>query len=128
MSEPLLLYTLKQLVLAITGKNATAEMIVDLEDLLEGNGLDDENYVPIWVPQIFQALTEKKIIPATQQTPAIKEGASYYNFFDELSQIIPMKWVEYGEYFLMQFPPLDLEAKISLEDNSYEVRAITKTV
>lgn len=126
MSESLILHTLKQLVAAITKKNASAEMIIELEDLLEGNGLDDENCVPAWIPQIFQALAEKKIIPATQQTPAIKEGASYYNFFDELSQIIPMKWVEYGEYFLMQFTPLDLEAKISLEDNSYEVRAITK--
>lgn len=127
MEQTLLPNSLKKLVLVITGKEPSEDLIAELEEVIEGNGLDDAAKVPAWLPAIFSALAERRTIPASKQTPAETEGASFYNFFDELSHIIPMNWVEFGEYFLMQFASIGLEAKVSLEDTSYEVRAISKT-
>ena len=127
MSENPLFDTLKHLFHVITGTVPSPDLLTDLEDLIEGNGLDDTDHIPAWIPSVFQAVVDKKTIPVAKQTPAAKEGASFYNFFDELSQIMPMTWVEYGEYFLMQFEPVALEIKVSLEDGTYEVRPISKT-
>ena len=126
MKKTALLNSILALIKTVTGAEASPELTEAIEDTMEGSGLDDELATPSWITEIFQALSEKRTVPVSTQTKASIDGASFYNFFDELSQVVPMTWVEYGEYFLMQFPSIGLEAKISLEDNSYAVRPLSQ--
>ncbi len=127
MEDSKLFEILQELVQVTSGHAASEETLEELRDVIENSDLEDPEKVPDWLLDLLSGLVEKRIIPRSPQTAAAKEGASSHNFLVELADVIEMNWVEFGEYFLMQFPLLGLEAKVSIEEGTYAVRPIAET-
>ena len=126
MEDSKLLQALEQLVQVVTGRPPSQEKVSELWDVIENSYLDEPENVPSWLLDMFNALVEKRPVPPTEMTSAKGEDGSPYNFLVELGEVVEADWVEYGEYFLMQFPSIGLEAKVSIEDGKYQVRPINQ--
>ncbi|MCT7984894.1 hypothetical protein NG796_16610 [Laspinema sp. A4] len=126
MEDSKLLEILQALVQVTSGHAPSEETLEELRDVIENSDLDDSEKVPNWLLDLLSGLVEQRMIPPSPQTAAAKSGGSSHNFLVELADVIEMNWVEFGEYFLMQFPSLGLEAKVSIEDSTYAVRPIAE--
>lgn len=100
------------------------EILEEVDDIIENNYLDEVENVPSWLTEMFLALVEERIVQPMPLTAAEGGNGSPTNFLVELQDLLDMEWVEYGEYFVMQFPTIGLEAKVSVEENTYTVRKL----
>ncbi len=116
---------LLELMKLVNERTPDADSIEEADDILENNYLDEDDNVPTWLLDMFQALVEQRQASTTPMTTDSGENASPTNFLVEIQDLLDMVWVEYGEYFLMQFPAIGLEAKVSAEENAYSVRKIS---
>ncbi|AFY83493.1 hypothetical protein [Oscillatoria acuminata] len=127
MEDSKLLEILQELVQITSGHTPSEETLEELQDVIENSDLDHPEKVPDWLLDLLSGLVEKRIISSSKQTVAAKTGGSSYNFLVELADVIDVNWLEFGEYFLMQFPAIGLEGKVSIEEGTYAVRPIAET-
>ncbi len=124
MQETSLFDLVKELDRIASGQPIDDTRAVELCAVIENSYLDDPANVPTWLLDLFDALIHKRIVPPSPQTSAAGDGGSPYNFLVELADVVDMNYIEGGEYFIIQFPTIGVEAKISLEDSNYTVRSI----
>ena len=107
-----------------SGKEPDEQRIVELNAVIENSSLDNPANVPVWLVDLFDALVYKRAVPSTKQTEPTGNGGFPYLFLDQLADVVDMDYIEGGEYFVIQFPNIDLEAIVSLKENNYSVRLI----
>lgn len=113
-----------ELLALVNKREPDEESIEEVDDILENNYLNDDENVPSWLTDMFRALIEERAVQPSPLTTAVGDDGSPTNFLVELQDLLDMEWVEYGEYFLMQFPSIGFEAKVSAEENTYAVRKL----
>ena len=124
MEETRLLDLVRALDHLTSRKPPDEQRVGELNAIIVNSKLDDPANIPVWLIDLLDALVHMRPLPPTQQIVSIADGGIAQNFLVELADVVDMDYIEGGEYFVIQFPTIDLEAIVSLEQNNFSVRLI----
>ena len=98
------------------------------DELLENNELEDQGAAPSWLIDFLTAVRDRKVTGHwVDFTRDSGDDTNVFDFIRQLHQVLPIKYENNEESWLLTFPQLHLEACISLEGSCYKVSGIGDT-
>ncbi|KRE75498.1 hypothetical protein [Paenibacillus sp. Soil750] len=99
-----------------------------LAEHIAENELDEAGAAPSWLIDLLTAVNDRKV---TGHWVDFKRGTgddtNVFDFIRHLHEVLPIKYENNEESWLLTFPKLQLEACISLEGSCYKVSGIGDT-
>ncbi len=95
-----------------------------LEDLLYGDGFDQEQDIPDWFMDFFYCILTQTEKDKTRFTFENYKKCDPFNFIADLHDVVDFELIDTGEDMTLIFYRLSIKAYISLEDDIYLVSKI----
>jgi len=100
------------------GERPDADVIEQIHNILEEDGLDHADQVPEWISDLFQSLHDREPIPVRDQ-PDPTTDADVGEFFADLQSVEAFDCYDHGEWVRIRLPRHGMLGFFSVENAYY---------
>lgn len=123
-----LLHIIGDLAKELAASQPEIEQKQSFEEIIERNELQENGATPYWLIDLLSAVKDKKLTGNwVDFTRDAGDDTNVFDFIRELDQVLPIRYENNEESWLLTFPQLNLEACISFEGSCYKVSHIGDT-
>jgi hypothetical protein len=124
----ILIQSVGELATALQGTEPDDKQWQAIEERVTENELQDNESTPHWLLELLTFVRDRKSTEGWVDFPSDGlDDSNSFNLIRELDQVLPMRYENNEESWMLTFPEINMEACISFEGSCYKVSEIDGT-